>query len=80
MFSELKYDVAVFSIPSGQSERLLRLKFHMRGYCPDVIIYRKLAGNIIDSKTIYHLLLDLVFLGHSKKKRIMDHECYSRSF
>jgi len=39
--------------------------------------YRKLAGNIIDSKTIRHLLSDLEFLGHSKIKLVMDRGCYS---
>jgi len=49
----------------------------MRGYCPDVMIYRKFAGNIVDTKTIRHLLSDLEFLGHSKIKRVMDRGCYS---
>ena len=50
----------------------------MRGYCPDVMIHRKLAGNIVDRKTIRHLLSDLEFLGRSKiKRRIMDRGCHS---
>ncbi|WP_292492650.1 IS1634 family transposase [Methanoculleus sp. 10] len=39
--------------------------------------YRKIAGNIVDSKTIRHLLSDLEFLGHSKIKLVMDRGCYS---
>jgi len=39
--------------------------------------FRKLAGNITDSKTIRHLLSDLEFLGHSKIKLVMDRGCYS---
>ena len=39
--------------------------------------YRKLAGNIVDSKTIRHLLSDLKFLGHAKIKLVMDRGCYS---
>jgi transposase len=39
--------------------------------------YRKLAGNILDSKTIHHLLADLKFLKHPKVKLVMDRGCYS---
>ena len=39
--------------------------------------YRKLAGNIVDSKTIHLLLSDLEFLGHSKIKLVMDRGCSS---
>jgi len=41
--------------------------------------YRKIAGNIIDSKTISCLLSDLEFLGHSKIKLVMDRGCYSEN-
>ena len=39
--------------------------------------YRKLAGNIPDTKTIYHLLEDFEILGHSKVKLVMDRGFYS---
>lgn len=41
--------------------------------------YRKLAGNIPDSKTIKHLLADLDVLGFSKVKLVMDRGFYSKS-
>lgn len=40
--------------------------------------YRKLAGNIPDSKTIKHLLHDLDILGYSKVKLVMDRGFYSQ--
>jgi transposase len=39
--------------------------------------YRKLAGNIPDSKTVRHLLEDLDILGFSKTKFVMDRGFYS---
>jgi transposase len=39
--------------------------------------YRKLAGNIPDSKTLKHLLADLDTLGFSKIKLVMDRGFYS---
>jgi len=39
--------------------------------------YRKLAGNIPDSKTIGHLLKDLKYLGFHKVKLVMDRGFYS---
>jgi transposase len=39
--------------------------------------YRKLAGNIPDSKTIKNLLADLSDLGFKKVKLVMDRGCYS---
>ncbi len=39
--------------------------------------YRKLAGNIPDSKTLKHLLSDLDTLGFSKVKLVMDRGFYS---
>ena len=39
--------------------------------------YRKLAGNIPDSKTICHLLYELDILGYSKVKLVMDRGFYS---
>ena len=39
--------------------------------------YRKLAGNIPDSKTLKHLLADLATLGFSKVKLVMDRGFYS---
>ncbi len=39
--------------------------------------YRKLAGNIPDSKTVKNLLFDLDALGFSKVKRVMDRGFYS---
>jgi len=39
--------------------------------------YRKLAGNIPDSKTICHLLDELNILGYSKVKLVMDRGFYS---
>lgn len=39
--------------------------------------YRKLAGNIPDSKTIKNLLIDLQALGFSKVKLVMDRGFYS---
>ncbi|NLZ31380.1 MAG: hypothetical protein GX885_11700, partial [Methanomicrobiales archaeon] len=39
--------------------------------------YRKLAGNIADSKTLRHLLSDLELPGHTKIKLVMDPRCYS---
>ncbi len=39
--------------------------------------YRKLAGNIPDSKTIKNLLADLDVLGYSKVKLVMDRGFYS---
>ena len=41
--------------------------------------YRKLAGNIPDSKTIKHLLADLDVLGFSKVKLVMDRGFYSEA-
>ncbi len=40
--------------------------------------YRKLSGNIPDSKTIQHLLADLGNLGFSKVKLVMDRGFYSQ--
>lgn len=40
--------------------------------------YRKLAGNIPDSKTIKNLLADLYLLGFSKVKLVMDRGFYSK--
>ena len=39
--------------------------------------YRKLAGNIPDSKTIHRLLEELEILGYSKVKLVMDRGFYS---
>jgi len=39
--------------------------------------YRKLAGNIPDSKTVKHLLEDLDILGFGKTKLVMDRGFYS---
>lgn len=39
--------------------------------------YRKLAGNIPDSKTVKHLLEDLDILGFGKSKFVMDRGFYS---
>lgn len=39
--------------------------------------YRKLAGNIPDSKTVKHLLESLNILGYSKTKFVMDRGFYS---
>jgi transposase len=39
--------------------------------------YRKLAGNIPDSKTVRHLLEELDILGYSKVKLVMDRGFYS---
>lgn len=39
--------------------------------------YRKLAGNIPDSKTVKHLLEDLNILGYDKTKFVMDRGFYS---
>ncbi len=39
--------------------------------------YRKLAGNIPDSKTVKHLLEDLDILGFGKAKFVMDRGFYS---
>lgn len=39
--------------------------------------YRKLAGNIPDSKTVKNLLADLDVLGYSKAKLVMDRGFYS---
>ncbi|MDN7023845.1 IS1634 family transposase [Methanoculleus sp. FWC-SCC1] len=41
--------------------------------------YRKLAGNILDSKTIRHLLTDLDLLGCSRIKLVMDRGFYSEA-
>ncbi len=41
--------------------------------------YRKLSGNIPDSKTIQHLLADLELLGFSKVKLVMDRGFYSQA-
>ena len=41
--------------------------------------YRKLSGNIPDSKTIEHLLADLNNLGFSKVKLVMDRGFYSQA-
>lgn len=41
--------------------------------------YRKLAGNIPDSKTLKHLLADLDVLGFSKVKLVMDRGFYSEA-
>ena len=40
--------------------------------------YRKLAGNIPDSKTLRHLLEDLDILGYSGVKLVMDRGFYSK--
>lgn len=40
--------------------------------------YRKLAGNIPDSKTLRHLLEDLNILGYSRVKLVMDRGFYSK--
>ncbi len=40
--------------------------------------YRKLAGNIPDSKTVKHLLEDLDILGFGKTKFVMDRGFYSQ--
>lgn len=40
--------------------------------------YRKLAGNIPDSKTVKHLLADLDILGFGKTKFVMDRGFYSQ--
>lgn len=39
--------------------------------------YRKLAGNIPDTKTLHHLLKELDILGYSKVKLVMDRGFYS---
>ncbi len=39
--------------------------------------YRKLAGNIVDVKTVKNLLVDIAFLGYSKVKLVMDRGFYS---
>jgi transposase len=41
--------------------------------------YRKLAGNIPDSKTVKHLLADLDSLGFYKVKLVMDRGFYSKA-
>jgi len=41
--------------------------------------YRKLSGNIPDSKTIQHLLADLENLGFNKVKLVMDRGFYSQA-
>ena len=41
--------------------------------------YRKLAGNIPDSKTVKHLLEDLDILGFGKTKFVMDRGFYSKA-
>lgn len=41
--------------------------------------YRKLAGNIPDSKTVRHLLEDLDILGFGKTKFVMDRGFYSEA-
>lgn len=41
--------------------------------------YRKLAGNIPDSKTVIHLLEDLDILGFGKAKFVMDRGFYSEA-
>ena len=41
--------------------------------------YRKLAGNIPDSKTVKHLLEDLDILGFGKTKFVMDRGFYSEN-
>lgn len=41
--------------------------------------YRKLAGNIPDSKTVHHLLGDLDQMGFSKVKLVMDRGFYSQA-
>jgi len=40
--------------------------------------YRKLAGNIPDTKTIRHLLEELEILGYSRVKLVMDRGFYSK--
>ena len=40
--------------------------------------YRKLAGNIPDSKTVKNLLADLDVLGFFQVKLVMDRDFYSR--
>ena len=41
--------------------------------------YGKLAGNILDSKTVKHLLEDLDILGFGKTKFVMDRGFYSEN-
>ena len=41
--------------------------------------YRKLAGNVPDSKTVKHLLEDLDIMGFGKTKFVMDRGFYSES-
>jgi transposase len=41
--------------------------------------YRKLSGNIPDSKTLNHLLVDLEHLGFNRAKLVMDRGFYSKS-
>ena len=43
------------------------------------LYYRKLAGNIPDSKTVKNLIADLAILGFSKVKLVMDRGFYSES-
>ncbi|WP_366921547.1 IS1634 family transposase [Metallumcola ferriviriculae] len=54
----------------------LALVFGERSNLP--FYYRKLAGNIPDSKTIKNLLADLDVLGFSKVKLVMDRGFYSQ--
>ena len=60
--------------PSGRlCFRICRVKCQ----CCGPFYYRKLAGNIPDSKTVKHLLEDLDILGFGKTKFVMDRGFYS---
>ncbi|MDP3058584.1 MAG: IS1634 family transposase [bacterium] len=52
----------------------LALVFGEESHLP--FYYRKLAGNIPDSKTLKHLLADLDILGYTKVKLVMDRGFY----
>jgi len=54
----------------------LALVFGERSQLP--FYYRKLAGNIPDTKTLKHLLADLGLLGFTKVKLVMDRGFYSK--
>jgi len=53
----------------------LALVFGEKSHLP--FYYRKLAGNIPDSKTLRHLLADIETLGYTKVKLVMDRGFYS---
>ncbi len=55
----------------------LALVFGEKSHLP--FYYRKLAGNIPDSKTVKHLLATLDVLGFSKVKLVMDRGFYSEA-